>query len=417
MAWNSETAPFVIDTTLQISNVVGNQVYMSDRGTNFYLYNLNSRIWTARANIATGAGRVCGSIWKPSHGAAGRVYVPDLTSIRIYDIATDTWSQSAAAPAGTSTVRAICFEDDDTIWAWLSAAGPFDRVVKYAIGGDSWTDYSNDSALHVGWCALFYGGEVYAGTNDGVRKFTPGSATYTEVDAAAGRKWSAGHDEKFFLYTRAAPIDYGFWEVESGAFTDSRIDALPVTDGYQRYSVLSPDQTAVVAQKDATDIAVYGALAGFGELEIDGYEPYFGGSGLDLRLRLRMNSWRTEIKTGATVAPTAGYTGTAVTVSMVEFHIEVQGTVYEVHSVHPVTSGLDHWVDARDLEEAALLWNREGLRRKAKLTLALPSGDREYTGVITGLRLWQVAGESTVHFILKFQSLWNVSKPLWRGWT
>ncbi|KKK96886.1 hypothetical protein LCGC14_2658280, partial [marine sediment metagenome] len=107
------------------------------------------------------------------------------------------------------------------------------------------------------------------------------------------------------------------------------------------------------------------------ELDIDGYQPYFGGSGLDLRLRLRANSWRTEIKTGAKVLATAGYTGTAVTVSMVEFHIEVQGTVYEVHSVHPVTSGLDHWVDARDLEEAALLWNREGLRRKAKLTLAL----------------------------------------------
>ena len=153
------------------------------------------------------------------------------------------------------------------------------------------------------------------------------------------------------------------------------------------------------------------------ELDIDGYEPYFGGSGLDLRLRLRANSWRTEIKTGAKVLATAGYTGTAVTVSMVEFHIEVQGTIYGVHEAHAVVSGAEHIVDARDLEEAALLWNREGLRRKPRLALEIPGGRREYSGVISGLRLWQVAGEPTTYFALRFQPLWNVSKPLWRGWT
>jgi len=51
MSWISETAvPFTITGQLFFSPVIGREVYVIDRGTNFWKYNLGTQQWTELAS-------------------------------------------------------------------------------------------------------------------------------------------------------------------------------------------------------------------------------------------------------------------------------------------------------------------------------------------------------------------------------
>ena len=135
---------------------------------------------------------------------------------------------------------------------------------------------------------------------------------------------------------------------------------------------------------------------------------------MTLDFRLKVDTWKDIINTNANVLPTAGVTGTAITINIIEFMIQLQGTISGPHSAHPVSS--DHNPDLRDLEEFALLANREGLANKVILTLSLPDRDVVYTGIVKQLSLEEGGGLPVQSFTLLFQALWTVSKPPWRGW-
>jgi len=148
------------------------------------------------------------------------------------------------------------------------------------------------------------------------------------------------------------------------------------------------------------------------------YTPFFGGAATELCFDLKINSWREVIQSQAQVLPTAGITGVAITINAIQFIITLGGTIYAAHPVHPLAVGVNHNPDRIDLEEMAILWNRDGLTSKVRLTLALPSGDREYRGVIKAVQLKQQGGEFSVwRFTMTFQVLWTPSFPQWRGWT
>ena len=61
--------------------------------------------------------------------------------------------------------------------------------------------------------------------------------------------------------------------------------------------------------------------------------------------------------------------------------------------------------------------NRRGMASKARLRLELPSGAREYRGVVRQVTTDKVEGEAgKVRYTLTFQALWTTSFPAWRGW-
>lgn len=254
MDWETHEIPFVPVTSLAFSNLIGDEVYVIDRGTNFYKYNFKNKVWTALASPAADANRICGLIWKPTHGVAGRVYVPGTTTIGTYDIASNTWSSSAAA--GVLALRAICFSDDDTIWAWAAGGGPKDQVYRYTISTGSWTAYSGDTAYNVSWSCIYYGNEVYAFTNAGIRKFNPATDSYSSVDAATGLSGIIGHvSDKLCFYD--ASVDYGSWNPSDKVLRPDLVEADTITAGYERYAVMDPESRSVVAMKNATELSVY----------------------------------------------------------------------------------------------------------------------------------------------------------------
>ncbi len=143
------------------------------------------------------------------------------------------------------------------------------------------------------------------------------------------------------------------------------------------------------------------------------YEPFFGGSSYALEILLRVDTWKEIIEAGAFVLPTAGMTGTALSLNNIQFIIELKGNIWGFHSDHPIAA--DHTADLQDLEELAILVNRGGLKNKSKITLKLPDGDRKYFGVLKDIMLLDDP-DSVDFFTIKFQVLWTVATPTWRGW-
>jgi hypothetical protein len=152
---------------------------------------------------------------------------------------------------------------------------------------------------------------------------------------------------------------------------------------------------------------------------VEPYETFFGETAIpELIFDLKLKAWREAISPKAFVLPTAGITGTAISLNAIDFILTLEGTIYGTHAAHPVTSGQPHLPDAIDLEEIAIMFNREGLANRAFVRLFLPSGAREYRGVIKSVKLEQRGGEFSVwDFTMTFQVLWTASFPQWRGWT
>ncbi|KKL15568.1 hypothetical protein LCGC14_2504290, partial [marine sediment metagenome] len=193
-SWETDTIPFTPTGSLNPSTIEGDEVYFIDRGTNFYLYNYNTKTWTQKANPSSDT-RINGGIIR-----RGKVYYPGATELHIYDIAADSWSKSAAV-GGISNLRTMCFETDDIIWCWALSTGSQDKTVKYVISTDTWTTGNNDSSGYkVSWCMLFNNGKLYAGTNFGVRSYDIDADTYAEVEASSSRAFMVGHNPVALLF-------------------------------------------------------------------------------------------------------------------------------------------------------------------------------------------------------------------------
>ncbi|KKM72138.1 hypothetical protein LCGC14_1423510 [marine sediment metagenome] len=244
MAWVTDTIPFTPTGTLFPSTMEGRELYFIDRGTRFYLYNYSTQTWLQKANPSVDSGRLGGGIKR-----GGSVYWPGRTQIHIYNINGDSWSVSATA--AIAALRCMCFEDDDTIWCYSQVAGPFDKVMKYVISTNTWTAGGNDSAYNISNNVLWKAGELYVGTNNGVRKYVTATEVYSSVDVADGRDFLVGHDPDFLNYIDGAG-DYGYWKYSDASLNDDAVLADTITAGWERFANLSPSHLDVVAQADGT---------------------------------------------------------------------------------------------------------------------------------------------------------------------
>lgn len=190
--------------------------------------------------------------------------------------------------------------------------------------------------------------------------------------------------------------------VASGNFDDFRIVASE-TEAFTG----EEDERGQVSEITPEDLAT---------LDITSYEPFFGGTTIDLSFDLRMTHWKEVISTKPTVLANPGFENTAIDLSQIEFQIEVKGYLAPFHKAHPLTTGVTHHPDFVDLEEAALLWNKESPGQKVKLSITLEGTARTYEGVIETMTIVENGGMFQQEFILRFRVAWNQSRPALREW-
>ncbi len=147
------------------------------------------------------------------------------------------------------------------------------------------------------------------------------------------------------------------------------------------------------------------------------YTPIFGGVAIAICLELCVTEWRLKINTNAIMLNVPDFQNLPLPLNYAKVDMTLRGIAARHHTVHPLTSEVDHVPDIIDLEEAAMLFNKDVPTLLTEIKLELASGfTRTYTGVITKMALVDNPGTDRYDFIMTFSAGWNVSNPALREW-
>ncbi len=147
------------------------------------------------------------------------------------------------------------------------------------------------------------------------------------------------------------------------------------------------------------------------------YTPIFGGAAIAICLELCVTEWRMKINTNAIMLNVPDFQNLPLPLNYAKVDMTLRGIAARQHTVHPLTSEVDHVPDIIDLEEAAMLFNKDVPTLLTEIKLELVSGfTRTYTGVITKMALVDNPGTDRYDFIMTFSAGWNVSNPALREW-
>lgn len=174
--WTPETAWPEAFTNISLSNIYLNdndepELYLVEYDS-AWRYNLATKAWTqiatpalTKENVLTPAVYRNGKLYVILEGSA---FFSGGRRIGVYDPISNTWVYSSQAPDITGTPARIldfCFQDDDTIWAWVSRSGGYFKCFKYVISTDTWSQFSNNLTPSAGTgyatSAGYYNGAVY----------------------------------------------------------------------------------------------------------------------------------------------------------------------------------------------------------------------------------------------------------------
>lgn len=144
------------------------------------------------------------------------------------------------------------------------------------------------------------------------------------------------------------------------------------------------------------------------------YIPLYGTDTETINFQLNMTEWREKIETKAVVLNTPEFTNNPLALNYAVVTLQIKGTTTRFHAVHPVSGS--HGPDLIDLEEAAILWNKESPGCLATITLPLVSGDRTYRGIIQRMVLVENPGSELVDYVMTFKVAWSIGTPAFRGW-
>ncbi len=151
-----------------------------------------------------------------------------------------------------------------------------------------------------------------------------------------------------------------------------------------------------------------------GKAVIPGYQPFFGGTGVDLDFEFEIVEWRGKMATRALALNLPGHNNDAVSLNFVYYTHEVKGRTVIQHAAHPISLG--HRPDFIDLEEIAIMWNKDIPAVKPRITLELTTFSRTYQGVITSMTIVEEGGTSRIEFQFKFEAMWTPALPILREW-
>jgi len=118
-----------------------------------YEYNITQRTWTRLADPPDYVNAAISM--SPNHNLLCTPANPH-PRVQIYNIATNTWTLSSAAPQILATdvlIMNSVWADDDTVWAFVrnSVGGVWrTKCYRYVVSTDTWTDYVNvySPAIH-----------------------------------------------------------------------------------------------------------------------------------------------------------------------------------------------------------------------------------------------------------------------------
>ncbi|KKN86825.1 hypothetical protein LCGC14_0263840 [marine sediment metagenome] len=151
-----------------------------------------------------------------------------------------------------------------------------------------------------------------------------------------------------------------------------------------------------------------------GRAVIPGYQPFFGGAGVDLDFDFQIVEWKGKMVTKALALNNPGHNNDAVSLNFVYYTHEIKGRTVIQHSPHPISLG--HEPDFIDLEEMAIMWNKDIPTVKPRITLKLTTLSRTYQGVITAMTIVEEGGTSRIEFQMKFETTWTPALPVLREW-
>lgn len=230
MAWIAETdPPFSVTYVLGFSTIENGEVYAIDRGTNFYLYSLTTGVWTKKADpVGPSSGNRCILVRRAGKIYTARENILQRTKIGIYDPVGDSWSYSASCPAGYY-LQSICFEDDDTIWAFAPKTTENGvKCLKYTISTDTWTEYTNSYSY--AWpetylfCDGYYGGAVFcgpcetSGSANRYLKYTIATDSYEISANRAGTIYCCCQSSNKLWYYMNSTKRYGYLDLSDESF-------------------------------------------------------------------------------------------------------------------------------------------------------------------------------------------------------
>lgn len=149
--WVYEADSPVASNFLYFSQIIKDAVtqhYICYLGTNdssvFYKYDITTKQYFKLANPPQ---PVYGAMAISPDGSKLVMHKNGGNRLYIYDIETNTWTQSAAAPTieGTgSLVQTMVWADSDTLWCHMrKGATTISQCFKYVVSTDNWTQYVN----------------------------------------------------------------------------------------------------------------------------------------------------------------------------------------------------------------------------------------------------------------------------------
>ncbi len=207
-------------------------------------------------------------------------------------------------------------------------------------------------------------------------------------------------------------------EGDGTTYVIRRIDVSPVVPHKGRWLVTWYDQTLddiFTNTSNAVNLGVARTTQQTGgRAVIPGYQPFFGGAGVDLDFDFQIVEWKGKMVTKALALNNPGHNNDAVSLNFVYYTHEIKGRTVIQHSPHPISLG--HEPDFIDLEEMAIMWNKDMPTVKPRITLKLTTLSRTYQGVITAMTIVEEGGTSRIEFQMKFETTWTPALPVLREW-
>jgi len=289
--WTKEIAvPWTYYGSLYFSPIIVSAgvytVYVIDRGTTFYSYNLTTRAWSAALAsptyvTATGSsslGLIDRNLY-PSPDGTKIACVSDATNnhrggkrIEIYNVSGNTWSASSqiqnmddqTATSKAQCIAGLAWADEDTIWCWASEATTgvkdYIRCVKYTITtpADTFAPGSiqngtltfgspTNAAINAAGTIVY--GSVIGATAGEWYKYTIGGDSYASGGTlTAGRAFAYACDNDKLWYYNTTTMRQGYIATADDSENDNiYIENVLRTANYGRYFGVSDDQKRIMA--------------------------------------------------------------------------------------------------------------------------------------------------------------------------
>ena len=208
----------------------------------FYRYNFNTKQWHRLEDCPTSIVN-CGMAMSPDEKKLVASGLNDKY-LQIYDIETNLWTTSEAAPqiGGVDpSIYAAVFADNDTVWCQVRGTTPNAPVkfYKYVISTDTWSTFANSVNLAVSnsWCMSISsdGTSLYAGQLGAnyynLYRYVISTDTYTQLSLGAPDKrflWSSDRNAKLWWYQEGAENkDYYYYNCDTEVVSALIFEANP----------------------------------------------------------------------------------------------------------------------------------------------------------------------------------------------